>query len=174
MDRRRSLTTTAESEEVSEIFSQEARMDSVSCTDQGAENEEYGCHEVQAVDCSIQTEDSILLHKDTQTNTKHTIESATHSFPQTMSATPLLFCLPVETNSVPVVMASVDSCTSLILKQNDDLTKFYTGLSSWELFDHLMSFITAASCGKLCCKGKVQLPDKLLLTLMRLRLISNS
>ena len=105
MDRRRSLTTTAESEEVSEKFSQEARMDSVSCTDQGAENEEYGCHEVQAVDCSIQTEDCILLHKDTQTNTKHTTESATQtSFPQTMSATSLLFCLPVETNSVPVAM----------------------------------------------------------------------
>ena len=98
---------------------------------------------------------TILLHKDTQTNTKHTTESATQtSFPQTMSATPLLFCLPVETNSVPVATAGIDSCTSLILKRNDDLIKFYTGLSSWELFDHLICFITAASCGKTMLQRK--------------------
>ena len=46
----------------------------------------------------------------------------------------------------------------------------YWSVSSWELLDHLKSFITTASCGKLCCKEKVPLPDKLLLTLMRLRL----
>ena len=41
---------------------------------------------VQAIDCSIQTEDCVLLHKDTQTKTKHTTDSATQtSFPQTMT-----------------------------------------------------------------------------------------
>ena len=61
MDRRRSLTTTENELPVSV-------NSSVSCED--AENEDYGCNEVETIDCSLQTEDYIALNKDIQTDTK--------------------------------------------------------------------------------------------------------
>ena len=55
-----------------------------------------------------------------------------------------------------------------MLKENDDGIRFYTGLSSWTVFQHPVSFLSV------CCPNlrtlKLSPSDSILLTLMRLRL----
>ena len=68
---------------------------------------------------------------------------------------------------VPVPDSSRKSQVSII-KENDKATKFYTGLSSWKLFDYLDTFLQdACPCST---PGKLLSSECLLMVLMRLRL----
>ena len=56
------------------------------------------------------------------------------------------------------------------LKGNDEGTKFYTGLPSWGVFQHLVSFLSTCYPNLNSTQAKLSPADGLLLTLMRLRL----
>ena len=57
-----------------------------------------------------------------------------------------------------------------MIKENDDATSYYTGLSSWDLFQLLVSYLSVKHPSAKTSKLKVSLPDGLLMVLMRLRL----
>ena len=65
-------------------------------------------------------------------------------------------------------MNSPPSQVNRLIKDNDDATKFYTGLPSWSIFEYLLTFISEdVPLSKL---SKLSPADGLLLTLMRLKL----
>ena len=57
-----------------------------------------------------------------------------------------------------------------IIKENDDATKFYTSLSSWALFQFLLSYLTVYYPSVKPNQRKISHSDGLLMVLMRLRL----
>ena len=77
---------------------------------------------------------------------------------------PVMYCVPVRPT------ARVSEVLSIV-KENDKATKFYTGLESWKLFNHVLAFCNRSS---FTCPRKSNIKmlpaDCLLLTLMRLRL----
>ena len=86
-----------------------------------------------------------------------------HSRDEGMQAVPVLAvcCVPVVPNNSRKSQVS-------IIKENDEATKFYTGLSSWKLFDYLATFLEdACPC---TTQGKLLSHESLLMVLMRLRL----
>ena len=76
---------------------------------------------------------------------------------------------------VPVPISSKTNCCDLI-RNNDDATKFYTGLNSWGLFEHLASFLSkqykSIHLSRYVHIVKYSPEDSLLLVLMRFRLNS--
>ena len=74
---------------------------------------------------------------------------------------------------VPVVSRRSQAADTLgsQLKGDDAGIKFYTGLPSWDVFQHLVSFLISTCYPNLSStQAKLSPPDGLLLTLMRLRL----
>ena len=75
---------------------------------------------------------------------------------------------------VPMVCYVPLRCTSSavsIIEGNDEATKFYTGLASWKLFQHILTFLENTCPSATPTKySKMLPPDCLLLVLMRLRL----
>ena len=71
---------------------------------------------------------------------------------------------------VPVPISSKTNCCDLI-RNNDDATKFYTGLNSWGLFEHLASFLSkqykSIHLSRYVHIVKYSPEDSLLLVLMR-------
>ena len=57
-----------------------------------------------------------------------------------------------------------------MIQENDEATSYYTGLSSWALFQFLVSYLSVEHPSAKMGKLKVSLPDGLLMVLMRLRL----
>ena len=57
-----------------------------------------------------------------------------------------------------------------IIKENDDVTKFYTGLATWSVFHFLFTYLVTYFPIKRPSLMKLQLCDSLLMVLMRLRL----
>ena len=76
---------------------------------------------------------------------------------------------------VPVPISSKTNCCDLI-RNNDDATKFYTGLNSWGLFEHLASFLLkqykSIHLSRYVHIVKYSPEDSLLLVLMRFQLNS--
>ena len=78
--------------------------------------------------------------------------------------------------SVPVSVVSLvshkcmGSSALAVVLENDKATKFYTGLESWKLFEHILHFLVKY-CPSLASPSAKMLPSEcLLLVLMRLRL----
>ena len=57
-----------------------------------------------------------------------------------------------------------------LLEGNDECTKFYTGLTSWSIFKHLVTFLSTICPSLVSVQSKLSPFDSVLLTLMRLRL----
>ena len=60
--------------------------------------------------------------------------------------------------------------SSKLLEGNDECTKFYTGLTAWAIFTHLVTFLFSVSPSLSATHLKLSPSDSLLLTLMRLRI----
>lgn len=79
-----------------------------------------------------------------------------------VQSTTVICYVPVQPRS-----SGTKAFTAELLNGDDDGIKFYTGLASWKVFHHVVSFLSA------CCpslKSKLSPADGVLLTLMRLRL----
>ena len=75
-------------------------------------------------------------------------------------AVPMVCYLPIRLKSSPAKS----------IEGSDDATKYYTGLESWKLFEHILSFMNSASPVRVIKATKMLPVDCLLLVLMRLRL----
>lgn len=62
------------------------------------------------------------------------------------------------------------SFSALYIKDDDSMTKFYTGLPSWKVFEHVFSIILPHIPKTWSSRSKLQPKDEFLLVLMRLRL----
>ena len=71
---------------------------------------------------------------------------------------------------LPRVASKAMTLSSELLKDNDEITKFYTGLPSWKVFDHLVCFLSTCCPNLSSSRTKVSPSNGVLLTLMRLRL----
>ena len=103
---------------------------------------------------SIETQTQTNRHADTQTQTNTHVDTQT----QTTGSQP----------SIAVERVPVSNALSAVhLKENDPMTRFYTGLPKWALFVQvfslLSSFITPS-------RTKITLQDELILVLVKLRL----
>ena len=120
-----------------------------------------------AAEALLLLQDSLIqVHVDceTQTGQPETKEAATQASSLPSMPTPLtpaICYVPVESRAKSTVF------TSELLSGNDDGLKFYTGLPSWKVFNHLVSFLSACYPN---LKTKLSPADGILLTLMRLRL----
>ena len=56
------------------------------------------------------------------------------------------------------------------MEDNDSMTKFYTGLSSWKVFEHVFSILLPHIPRKRSLRSKLTPKDEFFLVLMRLRL----
>ena len=116
------------------------------------------------LDCGTQTESCLMVDNDAQTSQTETTEATTHtSLVPTTPTTPIVCCLPRAPSTATTL-------SSELLKDNDEVTKFYTGLPSWKVFHHLVSFLSNCCPNLTSTRTKVSPSDSLLLTLMRLRL----
>ena len=104
---------------------------------------------------------------------------------QTVSASTVAQCVQVCT---PAQAVYVQACPSIIGKSvqtdlhglkcfgalfiegNDSMTKFYTGLPSWDVFEHVYSILISHVPKKWSANSKLQPRDELLLVLVRLHL----
>ena len=121
------------------------------------------------MDLGKQTESCLMVDGDVQTSRTETTEATTQaSFVPTTPTTPIVCYVPVESQ----VESTTTTFTSELLKDNDEMTKFYTGLPSWKVFHHLVCFLSTCCPALSSSITKVSLSDRLLLTLMRLRLNS--
>ena len=126
------------------------------------DNEEW-----ETVDVGTQTESCLMVDGDVQTSRTETTEATTQaSFVPTTPTTPIVCYVPVESQ----VESTTTTFTSELLKDNDEMTKFYTGLPSWKVFHHLVCFLSTCCPALSSSITKVSLSDSLLLTLMKLRL----
>ena len=126
------------------------------------DNEEW-----ETGDLSMQTESCLMIDGDVQTSRTETTEATTQaSFVPTTPTTPIVCYVPVESQ----VESTTTAFTSELLKDNDEMTKFYTGLLSWKAFHHLVCFLSTCCPALSSSITKVSLSDGLLLTLTRLRL----
>ena len=116
-------------------------------------------------------ESTIQLHVDNETQTcqAETTEVATQTSSlqttptSTHPTTPVICYVPVESGA----RSAASTFTSEMLKESDDGIRFYTELSSWRVFQQLVSFLSA------CCpslRTKFSPSDSTLLTLIQLRL----
>lgn len=123
--------------------------------------------EEQTVERRTQTEHCLVVDSDAQTSRNETTEATTQAsvVPTTLTI-PIVCYLPVESRMASTAM----SLSSELLKENDDSTKFYTGLPSWKVLDHLVCFLSTCCPNLKSSRTKVSPSDGLLLTLMRLRL----
>ena len=119
------------------------------------------------MDHASQTESCPMADSDAQTSQTGTKDSNMQaSLVPTTPTTPMVCCLPVEYRVASKAMA----VSSEVLKDNDEITKFYTGVLLWKVFHHLVCSLST------CCPDltssrtkKVSPSNGLLLTLMRLR-----
>ena len=79
-----------------------------------------------------------------------------------LTTAPLVPYVPVESKRIEAAGSFVSK-----LKENDESTKFYTGLPSWEVFQHLLSFLIICCPHLQSSHGKLSSTDDLLLVLMR-------
>ena len=74
------------------------------------------------------------------------------------------------TTSSKRVQADFLGFSASFMEGNDTMTKFYTGLPSWDVFEHVYSIVAPHVPKKWSTNSKLQPRDELLLVLMRLRL----
>ena len=76
------------------------------------------------LDCGTQTESCLMVDNDAQTSQTEMTEATTHaSLVPTTPTTPIVCCLPRAPSTATTL-------SSELLKDNDEVTKFYTGLPS--------------------------------------------
>lgn len=97
---------------------------------------------------------------DAETQTSPPVQKTAGTQASASSATSSIYCLPVASGATKPYGRK-------LLEGNDECTKFYTGLTSWSIFNHLATFLCT-----MCPKHTSVLSpfDSLILTLMRLRL----
>ena len=95
---------------------------------------------------------------------------------QTQTSPPVeSFNSPVNPTMPTLVFVPVDSFVTRpfgrkLFKGNDECTKFYTGLTSWSILKHLVTFLSTLCLSLVSVQSKLSPLDSVLLTLMRLRL----
>ena len=89
---------------------------------------------------------------------------------QTTSTSPVRKCAGTQASCSAIEYKSPSLCSSKLLEGNDECTKFYTGLTAWAIFTHLVTFLFSVSPSLSATHLKLSPSDSLLLTLMRLRL----
>ena len=114
-------------------------------------------------DVANQTETTAMASIGTQTERSHVSVSA-----QTVSSCDLLTQTMIVPQLVPYHLPDITKSPLHVIKDDDEATKFYSGLPSWSSFQFVLKFI---------CQGKNHSPlcklppaESLLMTLMRLRL----
>ena len=100
---------------------------------------------------------------DVQTQTSPLVQEAAAVQASVCSTAPTVYYLPVESGATRPYGRK-------LLEGNDECTKFYTGLSSWSIFNHLVTFLCTVCPTLTSIQSKLSPFDSLLLTLMRLRL----
>ena len=93
---------------------------------------------------------------------------------RTVSASTVAQCVQVCTpgigKSVQTDLHGLKCFGALFIEGNDSMTKFYTGLPSWDVFEHVYSILISHVPKKWSANSKLQPRDELLLVLVRLRL----
>ena len=100
---------------------------------------------------------------DAQTQTSPPVRDAEAVQSPVYPTTPAVFYLPVESGDTKPYGRK-------LLEGNNECTRFYTGLASWSIFNHLVTFLCTACPALTSVHSKLSPFDGLLLTLMRLRL----
>ena len=98
-----------------------------------------------------------------QTQTSPLVQEAAAVQASVCSTTPTVYYLPVESGATRPYGRK-------LLEGHDECTKFYTGLSSWSIFNHLVTFLCTVCPTLTSIQSKLSPFDSLLLTLMRLQL----
>ena len=104
-----------------------------------------------------------LSRVDIQTQTSPPVEDIDSLPSPVYPTTPTLLNVPVES-------AVLRPFGSKLLEGDDERTKFYTGLTSWSIFKHLVKFLSARCPSLLSVHARLSPFNSILLTLMRLRL----
>ena len=129
-------------------------------------------NERQTEECEKESQESaaeglLLLQQsckvDVQTQTSPPVREAAGAQSSLCSTMPTIYYLPVESGATRPYGRK-------LLEGNDECTKFYTGLTSWSLFNHLVTFLCTVCPTLTSIQSRLSPCDGLLLTLMRLRL----
>jgi hypothetical protein len=126
----------------------------------------------QAEECDKESQEAaaeglLLLQQsckvDAQTQTSPPVQDAEAVQSPVYPTTPAVLYLPVESGDTKPYGRK-------LLEGNNECTRFYTGLTSWSIFNHLVTFLCTACPALTSVHSKLSPFDGLLLTLMRLRL----
>ena len=79
-------------------------------------------------------------------------------------------CPSIIGKSVQTDLHGLKCFGALFIEGNDSMTKFYTGLPSWDVFEHVYSILISHVPKKWSANSKLQPRDELLLVLVHLRL----
>ena len=100
---------------------------------------------------------------DAQRQISHPVQKTVGTQVLVCSTTPSIKSLPVESRGTRLYGRT-------LLEGKDECTKFYTGLTSWSIFKHLVTFLSTVCPNLTSIHSKLSSHDSLLLTLMQLRL----
>ena len=80
---------------------------------------------------------------------------------------------PVNSTTPTLIYVPVDSCVTrpfgrMLFEGNDECTKFYTGVTSWSILKHLVTFLSTLCLSLVSVQSKLSPLDSVLLILMRL------
>ena len=127
------------------------------------ESNEEDCNAAEGPEQTFSTTDAET--QTLQTTKEDATTQASFVPDNSIASSPVVYYVPVESGH-----SQAAGFGSRIVEGNDEATKFYTGLPSWKVFQHLVAFLTVC-CPKLkLSQAKLSPADGILLTLMRLRL----